>query len=120
MAWQPLSDFYWSIIEPLIPNQHRGRPRSRNREILDAIIYVLYTGCRWEELPPNFPPKSTVHKRLQVWQEAGFFDVLFKEVKQLKKQLNQDIHLMDATIKSAKKGGLLLAGRAKSKAVKSR
>jgi hypothetical protein len=59
-----------------------------------------------------------VHKRLQVWQEAGFFDVLFKEVKQLKKQLNQDIHLMDATIKSAKKGGLLLAGRVKSKAVK--
>jgi transposase len=120
MASQPLSDSYWSLIEPLIPKQHRGRPRSRNRERLDAIFYVLYTGCRWEELPPTFPPKSTVHKRLQVWQEAGFFDALFKHVKQLKKQLKQDIYLMDATIKSAKKGGLLSAERVKARAVRSR
>jgi putative transposase len=77
--------------------------------MLDAIFYVLYTGCRWEELPRTFPPKSTVHKRFQVWEEEGFFSTLFKEVKQLKKQLKQ-----------TKQEGFLLAGRVKSKAVKSR
>ena len=57
MAYKPLTDSQWAFIEPHIPKQKMGRPRTRNREILEAILFVLSTNCRWEELPPCFPPK---------------------------------------------------------------
>jgi transposase len=53
MAWKALTDAEWDLISPFIPVQKRGIPRSRNREILDAILFILSTNCRWEELPPD-------------------------------------------------------------------
>ena len=44
--------------------------RSR-REILNAILYVLTTGCQWRALPKDFPPKSTVHDYFVEWQCDG-------------------------------------------------
>jgi putative transposase len=73
MAWKPLNDLQWEFIEPLISEQRMRRPRSRDREILDAIIYVLTTGIQWDNLPKTFPPKSTVYDRFQNWRKAGFF-----------------------------------------------
>jgi transposase len=66
-----------------------GRPRTRNRESLEAILSVLSTHCRWEELPPCFPPKIKVFDKFKVWQQDGFFEALFKQFKQ-KKQDVQD------------------------------
>ena len=47
--------------------QARGRPRTVNvREVLNAIFYVLWTGCQWKALPKDLPPRSTVweyHRR---------------------------------------------------------
>ena len=56
-----LSDAEWALVAPLIPpSKHGGRPRSVNvREVLNAIFYVLWTGCQWKALPKDFPPKST-------------------------------------------------------------
>jgi hypothetical protein len=49
--------------EPMIPPaKHGGRGREVNvREVLNAICYVLSTGCRWQALPKDLPPKSTAH-----------------------------------------------------------
>src|SRR5271154_2010719 len=57
-----LSDAEWALVEPMIPPARRGgRRRSINvREILNAIFYVLWTGCQWKALPKDLPPKSTV------------------------------------------------------------
>ncbi len=104
MAWKSLTDEQWALIEPHLPLQKMGRPRTRNREILDAILYVLSTGVRWEELPPNFPPKSTVHDRFQLWEAQGFFEDLFQQLKQKRKAVKDELYILDATIKSAKKG----------------
>jgi transposase len=49
MAYKPLTDSQWALIEPHIPKQKMGRPRTRNREILEAILFVLSTNCRGEE-----------------------------------------------------------------------
>lgn len=64
-----LTDEEWALAEPLIPPAKRGgRKREVNvREIVNAIIYVLRTGCPWMALPMEFPPKSTVHWYLTLW-----------------------------------------------------
>ena len=104
MPWKALTDEQWQLIEPLIPKQTRGRPRSRNREILDAILFLLWTNIRWEELPAGFPPKMTVYDRFKVWREARFFEELFQTLKRLKPKTDKKLYYLDATIKSAKKG----------------
>jgi len=111
MPWKALTDEQWLLIEPLIPKQKRGRPRSRNREILDAILFLLWTNIRWEELPPGFPPKSSVHDRFQLWLKEGFFEQIFERLRGLKPKTDKKLYYLDATIKSAKKGRTDFTGR---------
>src|SRR5918998_5547906 len=58
-----LSDAEWGCIEPHVPPPNgRGRPKTHTtREILDAIFYVLKSGCPWRLLPRDFPPWETVY-----------------------------------------------------------
>src|SRR5436190_11833885 len=62
-----VTDGEWALIEPHLPPE---RNRSR-REILNAILYVLTTGCQWRQLPKDLPPKSTVHDYFVEWQCDG-------------------------------------------------
>lgn len=68
-------DALWQKIAPALdvnkPRQKPGRPRSADRPIFDALIYLARTGMQWSALPKDFPPKSTVHDRLQEWLEYG-------------------------------------------------
>src|ERR1044071_3473196 len=68
-----LSDSEWALIEPAIPPaKHGGRRREVNvREVLNAIFYVLSTGCQWEALPKDLPPKSTAHSYFMLWDWDG-------------------------------------------------
>jgi putative transposase len=70
-----LTDEQWQIIEPLIPpakQKHGGRPRAVNmREIVNAIFYLNRSGCQWDMLPHDFPPKSTVYAYFSQWQKDG-------------------------------------------------
>jgi transposase len=46
-------DFEWEVIKPLLPPMSRvGRPRTDDRRILNGILYVFTTGCRWMNMPP--------------------------------------------------------------------
>lgn len=68
-----LTDAEWGLVEPLIPPaKHGGRKRTANvREVLNGILYVLWTGCQWQALPKDLPPKSTVHGYLDLWGWDG-------------------------------------------------
>ena len=68
-----LTDEEWAILEPLIPPAQRGgRPRTVNmRAVLNAIIYVLKTGCQWDHLPHDWPPKGTVYHYFNTWRKDG-------------------------------------------------
>ena len=68
-----LNDSEWALIEPAIPPAKRGgRRREVNvREVLNAIFYVLSTGCQWQALPKDLPPKSTAHSYLMLWDWDG-------------------------------------------------
>lgn len=63
----------WAQIAPLLPPPRRlGRPREwQLREIVDAILYVLWTGCQWRALPQEFPPRSTVQGYFYCWRDDG-------------------------------------------------
>jgi transposase len=66
-----LTDAEWALVEPLIrPAKPGGRPRTVNvREVLNAVFYVLWTGCQWKALPKDLPPRSTV------WEPASGGDL---------------------------------------------
>jgi transposase len=54
------ADREWALVDPLIPRAERGgRRRTIDvREVLNAIVYVLSTGCWWDALPTPLRPKS--------------------------------------------------------------
>jgi putative transposase len=68
-----LSDAEWKYIEPHLPApKGLGRPRSRDlREILNAIFYVLRSGCRRHMLPHDFPRWPTVYHYFRTWHMDG-------------------------------------------------
>ena len=68
-----MSDQQWALIEPHLPPAPTGcRPRSTSlREVVDAIFYILRTGCQWRYLPKDFPPKSTVWRYFDRWRSDG-------------------------------------------------
>jgi putative transposase len=71
-----LSDAEWAYIEPHIPTPKApGRPRVHPlREILDAILYMLRSGCAWRLLPHDFPPWKTVHHYFRTWRIDGTWE----------------------------------------------
>ena len=67
-----LTDEQWRLVERLIPAYPGGRPRrTAMRDVLDAIFYVVRTGCQWRFLPTDFPPKSTVWRYFDEWRHNG-------------------------------------------------
>ncbi len=73
-----VTDEEWALIEDELPRPRPlGRPRTTDlREVVNAIFYVLRTGCQWRMLPKEFPPYSTVHGYLSVWREDGTWERL--------------------------------------------
>jgi transposase len=70
-----LTDAQRAQIAALLPprRQGRGRPRSDDRRTLEAILYVLRTGCAWSELPAAFGDEATAHRRWREWQASGLW-----------------------------------------------
>ena len=67
-----LTDAQWEILGPLLPPPPGGgRPRTTNlREVLNAILYLLRSGCAWDLLPHDFPPPGTVYGYFNQWRRA--------------------------------------------------
>ncbi len=73
-----LTDAEFALVAPHLPAPSRlGRPREVDlREVLDAILYLLRTGCRGRLLPRSFPPKSTVFGYFRRLWEDGTWPTL--------------------------------------------
>ena len=73
-----LSDGEWECLELHVPAPNkRGRPRTHDtREILNAIFYVLKSGCSWRLLPKDFPPWETIYWWFRKWRVDGTFEHL--------------------------------------------
>src|SRR5579859_4125016 len=72
-----VTDEQWALIEPHLPVYPGGRPRTTNlRDVLDAILYLLRTGCQWRYLPKDLPPRSTVWRYFDEWRRNGTLDII--------------------------------------------
>jgi transposase len=71
-----VSDAQWALIDGhLPPVRPGGRPRKTDlRDVVDAIFYILRTGCQWRYLPKDFPPKSTIWRYFDQWRHDGTLD----------------------------------------------
>ena len=71
-----LSDAEWDGIARLFPTPvTRGRPRLYSpREIFNAIVYLLRSGCAWRLLPHDLPPWKTVYHSFRLWQKNGLWE----------------------------------------------
>jgi transposase len=68
-----LTDAQWAKIEPLLPKFKRSRKGGRkpveNRRVFEGILWVLRSGARWKNLPPEHPSATTCWRRLHDWEE---------------------------------------------------
>ena len=68
-----LTNSEWALIEPHMPAaKPLGRPRETElRAVLDAILYIVRTGCQWRTLPKDFPPFTTVQGYFYDWRDSA-------------------------------------------------
>jgi transposase len=116
------------LIAPLIPPAKRGgRARTVDvREVLNAIFYVLSTGCQWRALPKGFPPKTTVYDYLELWNWDGTLArihhaLYVKARERAGREASPTVAIIDSqSVKGAEKGGFTLIHRASMPARRSR
>lgn len=83
--YQTLTDEQFALIEPILKEERdpRGRkPTITDRQVLDALFYILREGCRWRALPPHFGQWMAVFMRYKRWVERG---VLWKILMRLQR-----------------------------------
>jgi transposase len=70
-----MTDAEWALIARRLPTRRRlGRPRTTDlRKVVEAILYILATGCQWRALPGDFPPRSTVQGYFYTWRDTGWW-----------------------------------------------
>lgn len=83
-GWLVACDELWDIVEPLIPEVEAastGRPRVPDRTAFGAIVFVLFTGAAWKQIPRELGCSgSTAHERFTAWAKAGVFERLHAEL----------------------------------------
>ena len=88
-----LSDEEWGLLETYLPaSKWRGRPRLHSpREILNAVFYLLKSGCQWRMLPREFPPWKTVFHYFRAWRLDGTWERLNRAMRRLlREKLGRD------------------------------
>ena len=113
-----LTDAQWAGLERLIPPAKTGgRPRRTDmRAAMNAIFYLLRTGCPWRYLPRDgFPPRSTVYNIFRKFQKEGVWYAIWEELhmplrEKLGREASPTAAVIDSqSLKSAEKGAVLMA-----------
>lgn len=107
-----MPDAMWEQIQPLLPpdleKPKGGRPRNDDRQMMDAIFYLLRTGIQWKALPRNIAAPSSAHDRFQEWRQAGVFRHMWEAgllTYDRLKQIAWEWQAMDGAITKAPLGG---------------
>ena len=108
----------WKLVEPLIPPAKRGGDKRTVdiREVVNALMYVLSTGCQWRAIPKDLPPRSTAHGYFDLWSWDGTLDRIHHELymkcrEAIGREASPTAAVIDSqSVKSAEKGGPRSAG----------
>lgn len=85
-----IRDEEWELVRrylELLPEKSCQR-RYPIREVFNAIRYVAHTGGQWRQLPHDFPPWPVVYQQMRRWLEAGVFEQLMQDVRDLLRELD--------------------------------
>ena len=86
-----LEDAEWELIRDLIPQgSGMGRPRRDDREMLDAMMWILRTGAPWRDLPERYGPWESAYSRFRKWRDEGVIDRI---VERLQLHLTEQGHI---------------------------
>lgn len=104
-----LTDKEWEMLRPLLPPRaRRGRPRNNDRATVNGILYVLSTGCRWDDLPPErYGSGKTCWYRFQQWRKLGLWNAIAGILlMQLNRRRKIDLTnaYLDASVRQNKRG----------------
>ena len=109
MSTIDLIDKQWQRVEPLLPSRKdRGRPRANDRKTLNGILYVLRTGCRWQDIPKEYGSATTCWRRLKQWEKDGTWERIWRSLLVLLDEqgnLEWTRAFLDGSFVPAKKGG---------------
>jgi len=108
-----MTEAAWTLVKPLVDVPQRGQGRRRVvdlREVLNAVFYLLETGCQWRALPRDLPPRSTVHDYFIRWQCDRTLPKLHHKLyvqarEQVGKEASPTTAIVDSqSVKSAERG----------------
>ena len=123
--FEGLSDSECILFEDIFPvpeNRGRGMPPSSPRSILNSLLYILITGCRWCDLPrwPQWASKSSAHRHLQSWRADGTLNGIKAVIlgsAQNRGMINRESGAVDGSFSSGKGGGPEVACGYKGKGI---
>lgn len=123
-----LTDAEWALVAPFVPPaRHGGRKREVDmREVLNGVFYVLATGCQWNALPKDLPPKSTVHDYFILLDRERALERMHEALylaarEQAGKEASPTAAIIDSqSARAAQKGALRWTRKAMTRARRSR
>jgi len=120
-----LTDSQWQRLEPLLMEAREkrhggGRPRKYElRRIVDAMLYVVKTGCQWRQMPVDFPPWQSVYQQFRSWRGSGVWERVGKTLRERGRKAKgrnatPSVAIIDSqTSRTALKGGGAATTRAR-------
>lgn len=123
MAWRHLTDEQWEAVSKHLPKEKPspkgGRPRVDDRRCFEGILWILWTGAPWSELPKRYASPTTCWRRLKKWEEDGTLLELWRAfLAELAEAdlIRWDECFIDGSFAPAKKGGPKSARRSEERA----
>src|SRR5262245_48769599 len=109
-----LTEFQWDNIEHMFPPpKPGGRPRKyENREVVNAVLYVLSSGCAWRMLPHDSPPWESVYGDYRRWRQEGIWQHIHDDLRQTLRQVEgheaqPSAAILDSqSVKTTERGGV--------------
>lgn len=84
-----ITDKEWALVEPILKNSEPSgrKPKYERREVMNAIFYLVRSGCSWRHLPHDFPPWNIVYTQFVRWRNRGVFEKMHDRVKETVREL---------------------------------